>query len=228
MHRLPLAVAVIACSLLPACGGGGGATPPAVVDPSRFVANVDHSFFPVVPGRLWVYEGEDEGRPLIEEVRSLHDHRSILGVACTALEERTYVDGVLVDVSTEWFAQDDQGNVWKFGEESFESDGSELVPADDSWIARPLGPRPWMAFPAHPREGEVFVGYRPGGSDTHRIASLAATAVVPAGTFENCIEIIENPDDPDDSDILLYAPGVGRVSETNTSGYAALVSVGPY
>jgi hypothetical protein len=227
MRRVPTALVVLVCCAVGACGGGGGGAPTVRVDPTRFVAGVDHSFFPILPGWTWVYEGEDDGLPLREEMRSLADRRSILGVACTALEERTFVDGALVGVSTEWFAQDDEGNVWKFGEESFESDGVGLVPADDSWIANPSGPGPWMAFAAHPRVGDRYVGHGPGGPDVHEVTALDATADVPAGAFVGCMQVVENPDDPEDSDVILYAPGVGRVSETNPSGRAVLVAVGP-
>ena len=34
-----------------------------------------------------------------------------------------------------------------------------------------------------------------------------------------------HPDDPEDSDIILYAPRVGRVQESNATGHMELVSI---
>jgi hypothetical protein len=216
------------CLALAACGGALGApVDDSAVYPAYFVAGVDHRWFPIEPGRVWVYEGVDDGLPKREEVRTLDEHRLIAGVSCTAIEETGFLDDELVDRTTEWFAQDHRGNVWKFGEESFEADGGIMVRTDDSWVAGVAGARPWLAFPADPAVGARYVGYRPGGQDVHMVASTTSTADVPAGVFLGCLEIVENPDDPDDSDIILYGPGVGRVSEVNSSGYVELVSVLP-
>ncbi len=210
---------------LAACGGGGAvATDPAGT--TVFVAGIDHSYFPIAPGRTWTYEGEEEGLLRHEEVRTLDGTRVIAGVSCTAIEEETWLDGVLDGVTHEWFAQDADGNVWKFGEESWARVGEDLVLSEDSWLARPRGPRPWMAFPANPVVGQRYSGYRPGGVDVHEVASVTDFANVPAGAFADCLRIVENPDDPEDTDIILYAPGVGRASETTPTGHAELVSFG--
>ena len=221
MKKCTLAAVALALALAP---GGTTGAPATSSDPS-FTPTVDHRYFPLVPGRLCVYEGEEDGLPVTEEVRTLEVPRVIAGVACTALEERRIVGGVFVDLTTEWFAQDAQGNVWKFGEESFESDRGLFVRSDDSWFAGSDGARPWMTLAALPRVGERYFGYRPNGIDVLRIGSLSETVAVPAGTFVGCIEVFENPDDPEDRDIILYAPGLGMVSETSESGFVRLVSV---
>ena len=48
---------------------------------------------------------------------------------------------------------------------------------------------------------------------------------MPAGAFADCLEIDENPDDPEDHDIILYAPSIGRVSESSPSGFVHLVEI---
>ena len=217
--------ALAAVPVLAGCGAGATGTGDAGI-PTAFVVGIDHSYFPIAPGRTWTYEGEEEGLPRREEVRTLDGARVIAGVSCTALEEETWLDGVLDGVTTEWDAQDVDGNVWKFGEESWARVGEDLVLSEDSWLAKPRGPRPWMAFPADPVVGRRYAGFSPGGPDVHEIASVTDSAVVPAGAFADCLRIVENPDDPEDADIILYAPGVGRVSETTPTGHAELVSFG--
>jgi hypothetical protein len=214
---------VVPALALCAPGCGGGAAAPFGV--ASFVVGIDHPYFPLVRGRTWVYAGEDEGAVRDEVVRSLDETRTVLGVRCTGLRQEVHLDGVLDEVTTEWFAQDRQGNVWKFGEESFEDDGGDFVLTADSWMAGVGGMRPWLAFSSDPRVGDRFVGPYPGGQDEYEVVSVTDTVVVPAGTFENCHRVVENVDDPDDTDIILYAADVGRLSESNVDGRIELVEI---
>lgn len=224
---LQLLMCSVVCLGLSACGGNGvvgGATSP-LVQSTSFHDIVDHPYFPTDRGVLLIYEGDKDGEPVREEVRTLRDTRHIAGVDCTAVEEHIYVGGELVEITTEWFAQDTFGNVWKFGEESRErqDDGSFIV-STDTWIAHPDGIHPWLAFPAQPVPGEVYYGASPDGVEEFHVISVTDTVPTPAGTFTQCLNLVENPDDPDDTDIILYARGVGRVSESNQSGNLILVA----
>lgn len=226
--RPALAVLLLlsACALT-ACGGGGAATDASavVIDPAAFSRGLSHAYFPTAVGATRIYEGQDEGLSLYEEVRTLPAQRVLLGVPCTALEERAYVAGVLRSVSTEWFAEDRNGNVWKFGEEALEWDGAAFVRSADSWVAAPGGRSPWLAFGAAPQVGDRYIEPDPAGANVHAVTAVGALASVPAGQFANCVQIAENPEDPADGDIILYAPGTGRVAETSASGWAQLVSI---
>jgi hypothetical protein len=192
---------------------------------SRFVAGVDHPYFPLVPRTMLVYESDENGIERREAQLTLSEGREVMGTMCTSVIQQVYVDGVLTEASTEWYAQDREGNVWKFGEIGFEFHGGEPVPAADSWIAGYGDALPWRAFPAHPRPGDRWLGYHAGGTDTYEILAVGETAAVPAGVFNGCLQIIENPEDVEDQDIILYAPNVGRVSEKHSGGRIDLVSV---
>ncbi len=214
--------------LLAGCGGGTSSAPlPDTVQnsPTIFVAGVNHDYFPLVPGMRWVYMGTHEGLPRIEEVRALDTPRVIVGVECIAILEEVFDDGVLVEITTEWFAQDTEGNVWKFGEESYELEGSTFELDDDSWIAGQDGALQWRMMSGNPSVGDRFFGFTPAGQDLFEVQSVNEMVVVPAGTFPGSMQVIENPDDPNDTDVILYARGVGRVSETNTDGGVQLISV---
>ena len=211
---------------LPACGGSGGVAPPVpMIQASNFSPSIDHPYFPMQQGIVLNYEGTEDGLPRREDVRVTEDRRIIMGIDCSSMRENVYVDDVLVEVTTHWYAQDNAGNVWKFGEESWELALGELVLADDSWVADGVDALPWREFVANPHVGDVFVGYRPGGIDTFHIVSTTAAVSVPAGDFTDCVEVHENPDDPEDADIILYSRGVGRVAEFSTNGDLELVSI---
>lgn len=193
-----------------------------------FTAAVDHPFFPIAPGTYWVLEGEDEGAQRRDEVEVLAEPREIAGVACAGLYQRVYLDGELTEMSTEWFALDDLGNLWKFGEESHELDEETglFVRTDDSWTADDGDIAPWVFFPAAPQEGDVYLGEQPEGGERMEVLALTATAAVPAGTYSDCMEVLESTVDMEDPDIVIYAPEVGLVSETSATGYAELVDFG--
>jgi hypothetical protein len=222
--RLVLSALLVALPLV-GCGGGG-ASPILVpaVDPERFVVGVTHAYLPLEPGRVWVYEGDEDGQPLREVVRTTDATRVIRGTPCTGLEVQVFLDEVLVEVTTEWFAQDKDGNVWKFGEETSAFDGVSLVPTPDSWLVDEGGVGAFVVLAARPRPGERYVGRHPDGSDTLWVRAVDAVAAVPAGEFQGCLELVENLDDPADQDIILYAPRVGRVSERSANGSVHLVS----
>jgi hypothetical protein len=191
-----------------------------------FVAGVSHRFFPMTPGMVRIYEGEDEGQLRRDEVRVLAVPLDISGVACTGTHQEVFLDGELAEVTEEWFAQDLAGNVWKFGEQSVEFDEGGIALTGDSWTAGVEGAVPWMAFAADPRVGDQHFANGIDGPEMLEVLSVNETATVPAGAFEGCLQIVENPDDPDE-DIILYAPGVGLVSETSASGRIDLASIRP-
>jgi len=188
-------------------------------------ATVDHLYLPLAPGARWVYEGEQDGVPRHEETRVLAQRRTILGVSCTTVVEEVTDDGELVEVTRTWLAQDTAGNVWRFGEESVEYEDGQPVAGGDSWEAGVDGARPWIVLAADPRAGDVYSGNRAGGWDQVNVVSLSESATVPAGSFEGCLATVEtNPDDPEDADRIIYAPGLGLVSERSTAGAIELVA----
>jgi hypothetical protein len=215
--------------VLAACSGDG--MPPGEFSPlpgspaAAYVPVVNHVYFPLLPGSTWTYLGEEDGETKREDVRVLEGPHMILGVACTAMVEDVFVGGELTETTTQWYAQDTVGNVWRFGEESLEYTGGLPVPAEDSWRAGVNGAQPWIIFAANPQPGDVYAGNRGDGWDQNTVVSVTASAIVPAGLFAGCLEIDEeNPDDPDDRDRILYAPGVGRVSEESPDGKVELTS----
>ena len=106
---------------------------------------------------------------------------------------------------------------------AFEEGAFERTP--DSWIAGEGDALPWMMISAAPAPGERYYGYRPDGIDVMQVESLVASVVTAAGSFLDCLEIIENPEDVEDQDIILYSAGVGRVQESNADGQIDLVSM---
>ncbi|HEX5137093.1 MAG TPA: hypothetical protein VFY93_08985 [Planctomycetota bacterium] len=199
--------------------------PPPVAPPPTYVLGIDHIYMPLVPGSTWSYAGDEDGLPRREEVSVLDEPSLILGVMCTAVEEQVFVDGDLVERTTHSYAQDSDGNVWKFAEESIEYEDGVPTASEDSWEAGVDGALPWIVFSAAPQVGDVFLS--DGGIDAATVLAVDAMATVPAGVFQACLDVAEtNAEDPEDTDRILYAPSVGLVSEVSPTGRIQLVSHG--
>lgn len=228
MKPIPPLLAIVSALSLPACGGAGGVTlPDAPTSPAAYAPDVDHAYFPLASGLSWSYDGDEDGRPATEDVTTLPDPEPVMGIPCTVVRSEIRVEGRLVEVTLEWYAQDLEGNVWKFGEESQVPVGDVLAPTEDSWRAGEDGRRAWIAISGTPRPGERLYAAEPNGIAEFLVRSLDGTAAVPFGTFDSCLEVLESPDDPEDQDIILYGPGVGRVMETSPNGSRRLVAVTP-
>ena len=89
-----------------------------VIDPADFDGGASNSLFPLTPGLIRTYEGEtDEGTETVI-VEVTHETREIMGVECVIVHDAAYLDGELIEDTLDYFATDDAGNVWDFGENS--------------------------------------------------------------------------------------------------------------
>ena len=53
----------------------------------------------------------------------------------------SYLDGRIHEVALDWYAQDDAGNVWYFGEDVFNYEDGVVADTDGTWIAARTGRR---------------------------------------------------------------------------------------
>lgn len=183
-----------------------------------------HPFLPLEPGTVWTYVGEDDGEPYVERIVALESVAWSDGTSCVPLVEERRVGGDVVETTTEWFAVDDAGNVWQFGEESWQRGPGGWVLGADAWRAGEGSAVPVPFLPAVPVAGDEFVLRLPHGDETRRIVATDAVASTPFGDFDECLEVHENPDDPD-HDVMLYAPGTGLAAQRAQNGYKLLVDV---
>jgi hypothetical protein len=40
-----------------------------------------------------------------------------MGINCVVVQDKVWLDGKLEELTYDWYAQDDSGNVWYFGED---------------------------------------------------------------------------------------------------------------
>ena len=173
---------------------------------------IDNAYWPLTPGTTFIYEGEGEDGVERNEVYVTHDTKVVMGVTCTVVLDREWVDGELTETTDDWYAQHKNGDIWYFGEDS---DGG------GSWEAGVNGAKPGILMLANPQPGESYrQEYLEGeAEDMAKVLRLNASAAVPHGEYDNCLETKEwTPLSPGENEHKYYAPGVGLVRVTELQG----------
>ena len=199
---------------LAACERLGGARYDPIIDPSNFVARIDNPYFPLTPGTTFIYEGQTAEGFEHDEFAVTHHTRVILGVTCVEVHDTVTVDGQLTEDTLDWFAQDRDGRVWYFGENTHELEDGLITTIDGTFMAGVNEDKPGIIMTAHPAIGDF---YRQefsleNAEDFAETISLTASVTVPAGSFHNCLKSKETT--PLETDLLeykFYAPGVGNI-----------------
>ncbi|HET9333788.1 MAG TPA: hypothetical protein VFQ21_09420 [Gemmatimonadota bacterium] len=221
-------------ALVAACNDSGTLGPPTdpdydpMLDPADFGGPIDNPYFALVPGTTRHYEGETEdGLESVDETVT-NEVRSILGVEATVVHVLEYLDGELSEETFDWYAQDDEGNVWYLGEDSREIENGEIVSTDGSWEAGVDGAQPGIIMQAAPQVGQRYYQefYLGEAEDEAIVQSLNASVDVPFGEFAGCLQTEDFTRlEPDEREHKYYCPGVGLVLEESEDERIELVSV---
>jgi len=218
--------AVVAAGIAALVGGtwfvtmARGAPSVPNVNPSNFVARVTNPYFPLKPGTVLTYKGIKDGQTQIDRVTVTHRTKTILGVHATVIHDVATHQGHLLEATFDYYAQDKQGNVWYFGENT-KAYQNGRVSTEGSWMAGRNNARPGIIMEADPR---VSDGYRQEylkghAEDQAWVVALAATVHVPGGSFHPALKSFEwtrlEPNVIDEKD---YGRGVGIIREVSRTG----------
>jgi len=192
-----------------------------VIDPSSFVSRIDNQFFPLTPGTRYIFEGVSADGNEHNEVNVTSETKTILGVTCVVVKDRVLLNGELVEATLDWYAQDKDGDVWYFGEDSKEYSGGVVVSTEGSWEAGVDGAQPGIVMKAHPAVGDKYRQeyYKGQAEDMAEVLALNTSANVTYGSFTNCLETKEwTPLERGVVENKYYAPGIGVVLEQMVKG----------
>jgi hypothetical protein len=201
--------------------GGSAADYHPVIDPASFSSRIDNPYFPLTPGTTYVFEGTVDGSPQRNVVEVTTETKEIIGVTCVVVHDTVYVDGTLTEDTFDWYAQDADGNVWYFGEDSKEYLEDGTVDLAGSWEAGVDGAEPGIAMKADPKVGdayrqELYIGE---AEDFGKVLTVGGTVTVPTGTYNDVITTEDTtPLEPDQIEHKQYAPGVGLVVADMVAG----------
>ena len=230
--RVLLGVLSAGIVLIGGACAAGSTTPDAEVAPASVTsardievvsfgdaANVDNVWFPLVPGTRMTWEGHayDDGELIRRRVVfTVSDLTKTIGDVQTRVAlDMDYNDDRLAEQEIMFFAQDDGGNVWLFGEypEEYEDGKIAKTPA---WIHGSEGAKAGLAMKAAPTatDADYPQGWGPqvGWNDRAAVDATAGRTCTPVGCYENVLVMREySRDEPGASQLKFYAEGVGTV-----------------
>lgn len=222
--------AVVAASCITAmsvagssAGQGARPTPPGGVDPHQFSKPVANAWFPLVPGTVSRYRGVEDGEHFRERVVVTARTKEVLGVTTTVVRDVVRrADGSLAERTRDWYAADDSGNVWYFGEDTATYDErGHVEDRDGSWEAGVDGAEAGLIMPADPAPTDAYRQelYRGEAEDQAWIVQRGVTTTVPYGTVHDVVRSFEwSRLEKEVISTKLYAPGLGIVREEDLSG----------
>lgn len=195
--------------------------PSRIVDPDDFVAGVNNPFFTLTPGTTFHYFTTNVHANVTEyenvDVTVTNQTKVIQGVTCMVVHDVVSWNGALIEDTYDWYAQDADGNVWYFGEDSKTYDSTGNYVTTGSWEAGVDGAEAGYIMWANPRAhlGKAYrQEYYPGfAEDKGKVVNGHANESVPYGSFQNCIKIKEwSPLHPGEVGFKYYEEGVGQLS----------------
>lgn len=183
------------------------------VDKKNLGVKGANAYFNLTPGYTLSYaHGKDA-----ETVTVLNDTRMIDGVENRIIEDRETKNGQLAELTRDYYAIDSvTSDVYYFGEDVDVYKNGKVVGHEGSWLSGVKGARFGMMMPGKPMPGQRFYQeMAPGvGMDRTEILSANETVVTPAGTFKNCLHVVEtSPLEKNLKDHKWYVAGIGPVKD---------------
>jgi hypothetical protein len=199
--------------------------------PSNFPdpLDIDNTYFPLEAGTTFTYKGESPDGCEVVVTTVTNDTRTIAGVTTRVVHDTAYEGetcttdpSALVEDTLDYYAQDNSGNVWYFGEDTFHCPIFTCPRGSGSWIAGedPASAVPGIIMLDQPRSGDTYFQEQAPdvAVDQATIKGVGVTVVLkredafPPGTFDDCIVTKEFTDlDPGSIEQKTYCPGVGNV-----------------
>lgn len=193
-----------------------GARPDLGRPPFSSPESVTNPLLPVSRLAQVIQLGAEGGDRLRFEMTLLPGTRTIewggRSVATVMSQLVAYSNGRVAEVATDFYAQDDDGAVWHFGEDAANYDDGVLVDREGTWLAGRDG-QPAMVMPARPQPGDVYRWQSAPGQGTEEVTVRATDQTVdgPRGPVGGGLVIQEQLADGTSED-KVFAPGYGELS----------------
>ena len=183
---------------------------------------ITNKWHPMKPGTRFVYDGttvEDDGKVVPHQIIiNITDLvKTIAGVRTLVSYDLDYTEGELAEAELAFYAQDDDGNVWRFGEYPEEYDGKKFVAAP-AWIHGIQDARAGIMMKAEPKLGtpSYAQGYGPAVNWTDRgqVHAMGQEVLVGTTRYTDVLVIKETSNEEaaiDAAQLKYYAAGVGNI-----------------
>jgi hypothetical protein len=202
--------------------GAAGKAQPVFSHPREII----NPYLPLATLKQDILESKDEHveRTVKPEVKKTF----IIGrqtVEALGVEDKELADGKLKEITLDYFAQDDAGNVYYLGEDVNEYKDGKISGHGGAWLLGKDTQKPGVLMPAHPKVGDKFRSedVLKITTEDDEVVSVSETVTVPAGTFHNCLKVTEHASDGA-TESKYYAPGIGCIQEVDSDGELSLKS----
>lgn len=202
-----------------------------VLNPANFVRGVTNPLFPLPVGRTLVYKGIKDGQTQVDTVHVTSATKVLEGIPAMTVTDVATHDGKVLEQTTDWYAQDKQGNVWYLGEDTTAFDSSGHPDHAGSWQAGVNDAEPGIVMQANPKVPNAYRQECLAGQaeDSAWTVITDGAFTVPYGALHHVMTSVEfSRIEPNVIDEKAYAPGIGVIFEEAAAGpteFAKLVSV---
>lgn len=184
------------------------------INPSEFTTEITNKYFTLPVGKKMVYEADTEEGVERIEIEIENTSRNILGVETITYRDKVYLDGVLVEDTKDYLAQDKQANVWYFGEDVNNYEGGKLKDHAGSFIAGADGAKPGIWI-----KGDQIVGdsykqefYKGEAEDMRDVVAINQTVTTKLATYTDCVKVYDwTPLDSKSREHKYYCPEAGAL-----------------
>jgi hypothetical protein len=195
---------------------------PSHLNPADFTTQIDNPYWPMPVGREWhVHVSNPQGESLQETIRVTDQTKKIAdGVTARVVRDVVYDHGKPSEITDDWYAQDKEGNIWYFGENTATLENGKWD-RSGSFEAGKNGADAGIAMAAHSYVGLTYREeyYKGHAEDRTKVLALGQQVEAPAGHFTDAILTDDySPLEPTVSEYKLYAEGVGPVVAVSVSG----------
>lgn len=194
---------------------------PQVPPAGTFTSTIDNPYFPLPVGRTYLYRGGEGTQREVEHLKVTPDTNVIQGVTTTVVRDILRDKGSVVEKTIDWYAQDGQGNVWYFGEDTEVFLPNGKVDPSGSWEAGVNGAKPGLIMEADPQVPDAYRQECLSGQaeDTAWTIDRGGSTTVAFGTVHHVVRSLEfTVLEPNVISEKRYAPGLGIVMERDLHG----------
>jgi len=222
LRLISLTIVIASLLMVSSCGSANSAGDHENFSADNFKdsANIANTWFPLKPGTQYIYDGitnDDEGNPvsrhLVVTVTDLT--KMINGVQAVVTWDRDYNADSLVEAELAFYAQDENGTVWRMGEHPEEYKDGKFITAP-TWFSGVADSIAGIEMQGTPQQGQASYsqGWAPSVDFTDRgqVFQMDQKVCVPAACYEGVLVIDETSKaEPDAHQLKYFAPGVGNI-----------------
>jgi hypothetical protein len=193
---------------------------------------INNPFWPLEPGTTFIYEPVPNEEDVVNTVAVTGDFKTITVknqfIDCRVVHDVETVGGKITEDTYDWYAQDDEGNIWYCGEDTtaYLEDGT--TSKEGSWEAGKDGALPGHLILANPSPGACYQQeYADGAQDRSKVLRLNAKVALENGdSYEDCLVTKEwTPLSPGNVEHKYYAASTGLVLIEELKGKSVRVEL---